>query len=181
MRSKYILLQQNVNTLLSWGQMSVKFVGLSKIIRDFLREDPISRGIVVERRAHLIRALLRIRYLTRETLIRQVEFQMGFAVFGKENWINVFHSDMRVVKKAFSQSGYHLRYSRKNGQSGYYFVNEPDALGESVKREIAGAIRELDDAQIEIYRMLPPSQKFYQAASIINLSKTVRQINDLKK
>lgn len=158
--------------------MSVEFVGLSKIIRDFLREDPISRGgVVVERRAHLIRALLRIRYLTRETLIRQVEFQMDFVVFGKENWINVFHSDMRVVKKAFAQSGYHLRYSRRIGRSGYYFANEPDALGESVKREIAGATRELDDAQTEIYRQMSPAQKVYQAVSIINLGNTVRQIN----
>lgn len=160
--------------------MSVEFVGLSKIIRDFLREDPISRGVVVERRAHLIHALLRIRYLSRETLIRQVEYQMGFAVFGKENWINVFHSDMRVVKKAFTQSGYHLRYSRRIEWSGYYFANEPDALGESVKREIAGAVRELDDAQIEIYRQMSPAQKFYQAVSIINLGNTVRQINHPK-
>ena len=157
--------------------MNVEFVGLSKITRDFLRVDPISRGVVVERRARLIGALLRIRYLSRETLIRQVEFQMGFAAFGKENRVNIFHSDMRVVKKAFARSGYDLRYNRRNGRSGYYFANEPDALGESVKREIARAVRELDDAQIEIYKQMSPAQKFYQAASITNLGNLVRKIN----
>ena len=157
--------------------MSIEFVGQFKIVRDYLLQDPNGRDVVVERRANLIRALLRIRYLTRETLVRQVEFQMGFASFGNENRINVFHSDMRVVKKAFAQSGYDLRYSRRSGRSGYYFANEPDALGESVKREIAGAIRELDDAQFEIYKKMSPAQKFSQAASIINLGNTVSKIN----
>ena len=160
--------------------MSVEFIGLSKIIRDFLLQDPISRGVVVERRARLIGALLRIRYISRETLIRQVEFQMGFAVFGKENRIGLFHSDMRVVKKAFARSGYDLRYSRRNGRSGYYFANEP-ALGEKVKREIAGAVREFDDAQIEIYKQMSPAQKFYQAVSITDLGNLVRKINQPKR
>lgn len=84
---------------------------------------------------------------------------------------------MRAVKNAFARSGYDLRYSRRRERAGYYFANDPATLGESVKKEIAGAIRELDDAQIEIYKKMSPAQKFYQAASIINLGNTVSKIN----
>lgn len=64
--------------------MSIEFIGQFKIVRDYLLQDPNSRNVVIERRANLIRALLRIRYLTRRTLIRQVEFRMGFPSFGKK-------------------------------------------------------------------------------------------------
>ena len=43
----------------------------------------------------------------------------------------------------------------------------------NVKKEIARALNEIDQKQIEIYKRIPPAQKFYQACSIINLAKKV--------
>ncbi len=150
---------------------------LSKLpadIQSVLFRDAEKRDPVTARRANLIRVLLRQRYLTREALIERVEFKMGYPSFGKKSWEDNFYRDMRVVKKALRRTGYELQYSRKKERSGYYFANEP-ALGEKVKREIAGAVRELDDAQIEIYKKMSPAQKFYQSASIIDLGRQVQK------
>lgn len=143
-------------------------------IQTVLFRDAEKRDPVTARRANLIRVLLRQRYLTREALIERVEFMMGFASFGQKSFVDNFYRDMRVVKEALRRAGYELKYSRRKERSGYYLANEP-ALGEKVKKEIAGAIRELNDAQIEIYRQMSPAQKFYQSASIIDLGRQVQK------
>lgn len=134
----------------------------SSLLQDAERRDPVTA-----RRANLIRVLLRERYLTREALIQRVEFLMGFASFGKKSWDDNFYRDMRVVKVALKQAGYELKYSRRRDNSGYYLVGE-SRLSIDVKKEIAGALGEIDEAQIQIYQRMDPAQKFYQAASIIN-------------
>jgi hypothetical protein len=65
-----------------------------------------------------------------------------------------------------------LKYSRTSKRPGYYIAGET-SLHPDVKREIAGALVEIDQVQIEIYKRIPPAQKFYQACSIINLAKKV--------
>ena len=57
---------------------------------------------------------------------------------------------LRLIKTAF------LEIPRKNGKS-----------------EIAGAIAELDEEQVKIYKDMSPAQKFYQATSIIDFGKRV--------
>ena len=143
-------------------------------IQTVLFRDAEKRDPVTARRANLTRVLLRQRYLTREALIERVEFLMEFEVFGKKSFVDNFYRDMRVVKEALRRAGYELKYSRRKERSGYYLANEP-ALGEKVKKEIAGAVRELDDAQIEIYKKMSPAQKFYQSASIIDLGRQVQK------
>ena len=143
-------------------------------IQTVLFRDAEKRDPVTARRANLIRVLLRQRYLTREALIERVEFTMGFAAFGQKSFVDNFYRDMRVVKEALRRAGYELKYSRKKERSGYYLADEP-ALGEDVKKEIAGAVRELDDAQIEIYKRMTPAQKFYQSASIIDLAREIQK------
>ena len=140
----------------------------------FLLRDAEKRDTVTARRSHLARILLRERYLTRENLIFRIEILMGFASYGEKSWEDNFYRDMRIVKAALNQAGYHVKYSRHQEGPGYYFAGEP-SLHQTVKKEIAGALNELDDDQIEIYKHISPAQKFHQACSIINLAKKVAE------
>ena len=145
---------------------------LPETTQRYLLRDAEKRDSVTARRSHLARILLRERYLTREGLMFRVESLMGYASFGVKSWKDNFYRDMRVVKAALKQAGFDLKYSRTEGKSGYYLVGE-DSLHPDVKKEIAGALDEIDQEQIEIYKRISPAQKFYQACSIINLSKKV--------
>jgi hypothetical protein len=138
----------------------------------YLLRDAEQRDTVTARRSHLTRILLRERYLTRESLIFRVESVMGSASFGEKSWQDNFYRDMRVVKHALKQAGLNMKYSRKSERPGYYFSGEASLHPEVIK-EIAGALNEIDPQQVEIYKCIPPAQKFYQACSIINLAKKV--------
>ena len=137
-----------------------------------LENDAEQRVPVIARRMALARMLLRERYLTRETLMVRIETALGFPVFGRKSWRNNFFRDMQVVKAVLGKAGYEVKYSRKKGRQGYYFAGEP-ALHPDVQKEIAGALQELDDKQIEIYRQLSPAQKFHQGCSITNFAQQV--------
>ena len=102
----------------------------------------------------------------------RVESFMGFASFGENNRKNNFYRDMRVMKAALKQVGFDVKFSRSMDKPRYYFAGE-DSLYPYVKKEIAGALDEIDQEQIEIYKRISPAQKFYQACSIINLAKKV--------
>jgi hypothetical protein len=140
--------------------------------QNYLLHDAQQRDPVTARRSLLARILLRERYLTREGLIFRVESLMEYASFGEKSWKDNFYRDMRVVKAALKQAGFDLKYSRTKGKSGYYLAGE-DSLHPDVKKEIVGALGEIDQEQIEIYKRIPTAQKFYQACSIINLGKKV--------
>ena len=58
------------------------------------------------RRWHLANILFRERYLTCESLMFRVEFQMGFASFGEKNRKANFYRDMHTVKVALKLAGY---------------------------------------------------------------------------
>jgi len=148
------------------------FSQLPNVIQGYLLRDAEKRDLVTARRSHLARVLLRERYLTRESLMLRVEFLMGFASFGEKSWKDNFYRDMRVVKVALKQAGFDLKYSRVEDHPGYYISGE-DFLHSDVKKEIAGALNEIDQEQIEIYKRISPAQKFCQACSIINLGKKV--------
>ena len=145
---------------------------LPETTQRYLLRDAEKRDPVTARRSHLARFLLRERYLTRESLIFRVESLMGFASFGKKSWKDNFYRDMRVVKAAIKRAGLDLKYSRSGERPGYYIAGEA-FLHPDVKKEIAGALDEIDQEQIEIYKRISPTQKFYQACSIITLSKKV--------
>ena len=145
---------------------------LPETTQRYLLRDAENRDPVTARRSHLARFLLRERYLTRENLMLRVESLMGFASFGDKRWKDNFYRDMRVVKIALKQAGLDLKYSRTGDRPGYYIAGEAP-LHPDVKKEIAGALNEIDQKQIEIYQRILPAQKFYQACSIINLGKKV--------
>jgi hypothetical protein len=145
---------------------------LPETTQRYLLQDAEKRDTVTARRSHLARLLLRERYLTRESLMFRVEALMGFASFGKKSWKDNFYRDMCVVKAALKQTGFDLKYSRTGDHLGYYIAGEGH-LHPDIKKEIAGALGEIDQEQIEIYRRISTAQKFYQACSIINLSKKV--------
>jgi hypothetical protein len=148
------------------------FTQLPESTQYYLLKDAENRDPVTARRSLLSRFLLRERYLTRESLIFRVESFMGFASFGKKSWKDNFYRDMRVVKVALKRAGFELKYSRTGDHLGYYIEGEGH-LHPDVKKEIAGALSEIDQEQIEIYKRIPTAQKFYQACSIINLGKKV--------
>jgi hypothetical protein len=145
---------------------------LPETTQRYLLHDAEKRDPVTARRSHLARILLRERFLTRESLMFRVEFIMGFASFGKKSWKDNFYRDMRVVKAAIKRAGFDLKYSRAGDRPGYYIAGDA-ILHPDVKKEIAGALDEIDQEQIEIYKRISPAQKFYQACSIINLGKKV--------
>ena len=137
-----------------------------------LLQDTASRDLVSARRQLLIRTLWLERYITRNQLIERAEFELGKNCFGAKAWEDIFYRDMRFVKKAFAQAGYSIKYSRDGLSPGYYLEHQPP-LHPLLKKGIRGALEELDDQQIEIYKKLSTEQKFFQAASIINLGRKV--------
>lgn len=141
-------------------------------MENYLYRDAIERDPVTARRAQLAGVLLRERYLTRESLMLRVEYQMRYACFGKKSRVDIFFRDMRVVKAALGRSGFEVKYSRSKDRSGYYFAGE-DALHTDVKSAIAGALLEIDQGQIDITMRLSPAQKFFQACSITDLARRV--------
>ena len=145
---------------------------LPETTQRYLLRDAEKRDPVTARRSFLAQFLLRERYLTRESLMFRVESLMGSASFGDKSWKDNFYRDMRVVKVALKQAGFDLRYSRTGNRPGYYITGETP-LHADVKKEIAGALGEIDQEQIEIYQRISSAQKFYQACSIINLAKKV--------
>ncbi len=148
------------------------FTKLPEEAQSFLLFDAQKRDPVTARRAHLLHTLWRERYLTRQGLMDRVEILMRAACFGEKSWADTFYRDMRVVKAALKHAGYELRYSRKSEQPGYFIAGEP-ALHPDLEKALVAALNELDPRQINIYKNLPPAQKFFQACSIINLAKKV--------
>ncbi len=138
----------------------------------YLFLDAQKRDPVTARRVYLLRILWQERYLTRQGLIDRVETLMGYACFGEKSWEDNFYRDMRVVKAALKQAGYVMKYSRKSEQPGYFFAGKP-ALHPNLEKALVAALNELDPRQIEIYKNISPSQKFFQACSITNLAKKV--------
>jgi len=147
-------------------------IGLPKPTQRALLPKVEKQNTASVRRCHLANILFRERYLTCESLMLRVEFHMGFASFGEINWKANFYRDMHTVKVALKLAGYEVKYSRHQEKLGYYIFGE-ESLHPNVKKEIAGALKEIDQEQIEIYKHISPAQKFYQACSIINLAKKV--------
>ncbi|MBT7070942.1 MAG: hypothetical protein HN975_08635 [Anaerolineae bacterium] len=143
-------------------------------LQSFLLDDAERRDLVTARRVNLMRILLREQYLSREALIERVEYLLGNAAFGEKSWEDNFYRDMRVVKAGFKAAGYELKYSRQKGRAGYYLAGNP-ALGTAPQAEIRGALAELDDAQMQIYKQMPAAQKFRQSVSIIDFGRQVQQ------
>ena len=130
------------------------------------------RDLVTARRAALLKLLWQERYLSREQLIARVEMILGTACFGEKAWEDTFYRDMRFVKHAYASAGYKLKYTRDSKTPGYYLDGEP-TLHPALTKSISGALDELDPKQIAIYKSISPAQKFFQAASIIDLAMRV--------
>ncbi|MEJ2487986.1 MAG: hypothetical protein P8Y68_19895 [Anaerolineales bacterium] len=145
---------------------------LPEKITHALLQDTASRDLVSARRQLLIRILWFERFITRNQLIERAEFELGKNCFGAKAWEDIFYRDMRFVKEAFAQASYSIKFSRDANSPGYYLENQPP-LHPRMKKGIKGALEELDDQQIEIYKKLSPEQKFFQAVSIINFGRKV--------
>jgi hypothetical protein len=138
---------------------------LERIILD----DAISRDLTTARRALLIKLLCHERYLKREHLIERVANYLGKHCFGRSAWQDTFFRDMRFVKHAFQQIGYHLRYSRRIQQPGYYFQDQP-ALSPEMTTIIHHSKSELDSTQLHIFQRLSPADRFRMGCSTSDLA-----------
>jgi hypothetical protein len=137
-----------------------------------LLEDAAQRDLVTARRKLLVEFLTRERYLTRFGLIDRVEMVLGRGCFGDTSWEDVFYRDMRAVKVSFRAAGFDLAYSRNKKRQGYYLKGEGE-LGQSVARQIRGAVAEVDPKQVAVTRKLKPAERAQQGLSITNLAHQV--------
>ncbi len=87
---------------------------------------------------------------------------------------------MKAVKKSFRAAGYHLAYSRNNTRPGYYLRGEGE-IGQTVERQIKGAVDKIDPRQVEITRTLSPAQRVQQGLSITNLAHEVTSYRKAKE
>ena len=142
------------------------------LVQQALLEDAAQRDLVTARRKLLVEFLSRERYLTRSGLMSRVEMILGKGRFGDTAWDDVFYRDMRAVKKSFRAAGYDLAYSRNKTRSGYYLRGEGE-IGQTVARQIKGAVDEIDPRQVEVTRSLSPAERAQQGLSITNLAHQV--------
>ena len=145
---------------------------LPSLMKEVILHDAIQRDITTARRASLLEILWNERYLTRSQLITRVELRLGKNCFGVSAWEDTFYRDMRFVKQAFQVAGYQLLYSRKKAQPGYYLAGQP-ALSSEFKRVLKGSALEVDQRQIDIYRKLSFTERFYQGCSISDTARKV--------
>ncbi len=136
-----------------------------------LLEDASARDRASARRIHLFKILWAERFLTRAQLIVRLEGVLGQRCFGELAWEDSFYRDMRVVKQAFKHAGYALKFSRSQNHPGYYLDGQP-RLRPDLAQALVGSLREVDEAQIAIFRRLTPAERYRQGCSV---SETARR------
>ncbi len=136
--------------------------------------DAAQRDMVTARRKLLLEILWHERYLTRTGLIARVEATLGKGCFGTSAWEDTFYRDMRIVKAAFSTAGFELAYSRKKDKPGYYLRGHA-SIHKSLRLAIAGAVSDVDSAQVAVTRQLKPVERIQQGFSISDLANRVVQ------
>lgn len=145
---------------------------LPAVMKEALLRDAIQRDITTARRVALLEVLWNERYLTQVQLIARIELRLGKNCFGVSAWEDTFYRDMRIVKQALEVAGFRLLYSRKKQQPGYYLDGQP-ALSSEIKQVLKTSAAEVDQRQIDIYRKLSFTERFYQGCSISDTARNV--------
>ena len=145
---------------------------ISRRAIDVILHDAIQRDITTARRSLLLQILWNERYLTRAQLIARVEYRLAKNCFGISAWEDTFYRDMRVVKKAFQESGYILEYTRNKEYAGYYLQGQP-ALSPEFRKLVKASVAEVDQRQIDIYHRLPAAARFRQGSAISDTARNV--------
>ena len=130
-----------------------------------LLQDALDRDQVTARRTRLVKILLHERYLSRQQLTARIEGVLGKGCFGESAWEDTFYRDMRIVKKALQAAGYQLKYSRGADRPGYYLYQQPPVSAE-LAAILANSVAEVDPAQIRIWRLMTPAERFHLGCSI---------------
>jgi hypothetical protein len=130
-----------------------------------LLEETAARDRAIARRFQLFKLIWAERFLTRAQLIVRLEGTLGQGCFGEQAWVDTFYRDMRVVKQAFKQAGYDLKFSRSKKQPGYYLAGQP-RLHPDLAEALGGSLREVDEAQITIFRRLTPAERYRQGCAL---------------
>jgi hypothetical protein len=79
---------------------------------------------------------------------------------------------MRLVKQAFLAAGLNLEYSRDKNRPGYY-IRDQGALSPEFSKMVRASAAEVDQRQIDIYRMLSPAARFQQGCAISDTARNV--------
>jgi hypothetical protein len=113
------------------------------------------------RRMALVTLLWEESGLDRVGLVAQVESRLGKGCFGRQPALT-FRRDMQVAKTILARGGFHLTYSRRPKQAGYFIEGRP-VLSSEQARAIAGAAAEIDPHQIEQLARLTPKARLMLA------------------
>lgn len=140
--------------------------------REVILQDAIKRDLATARRTALFEILWEERFLTRDQLVSRVEFKLGKNCFGTSAWEDNFYRDMRIVKCAFKAANMQLLFSRNRQRPGYYLAGEPE-LSSDFRQLLDGSANDLDQRQIDVYRIMGVSQRVRQACSISNTARAV--------
>lgn len=126
-----------------WDEASVLSISvLTAALKEAMQHDR-----ALARRMTLVALLWEESGLDGAGLLARVEGRLGKGCFGRQPEL-AFRRDMQVTKTILAQAGFHLTYSRRPKQAGYFVEGRP-ALPPEVARVIAGAAAEIDPRQIQ--------------------------------
>ena len=117
------------------------------------------------RRESMLRILWQEHYFTRQQLIARVESMIGRGYFSPDPEAT-FRHDISIVRASFAAAGYTLKYGRREDEHGYYIIGRP-RQNPLLRKMIAGALAEVDPAQIAVTRRLTIAQRVRQGFSMI--------------
>ncbi len=123
---------------------------------------------VLQRRVTLMALLWEPGQQTQAGLVARAKARLGQGCFGRQPGL-AFRRDMQFVKAALARSGYGLKYSRRAQHPGYVLQGqtaEPGPHAAAIARDIVGAARELDPAQIAIWARLTPAARMRLANTL---------------
>ena len=143
-----------------WTEASVLPISvLAAAVREATEHDR-----ALARRMALVALLWEESGLDRAGLLARIESRLGKGCFGRQPELT-FRRDMQVAKAILAQAGFHLVYSRRPKQAGYFVEGRP-ALPPERARAIAGAADEIDPHQIEQLARLTPKARLSLANAL---------------
>lgn len=146
--------------MIEWTEASVLPISvLTAAVQEAMQHDR-----ALARRMALVALLWEESGIDRAGLLARVESRLGKGCFGRQPELT-FRRDMQVAKTILAQAGFHLTYSRRPKQAGYFVEGRP-ALPPERAQAIAGAADEIDPQQIEQLARLTPKARLNLANTL---------------
>ncbi len=136
---------------------------LSWLKRVRLSDDP---PVELLRRGLILRLIWFEPFLTEPGLTYRLHSLLGRDCLGASPDATI-GQDIDAVRDWLAAAGHTLCHSDDAAKPGY-FVQGREQLGEHMRRMIAGAVAEVDPAQLRVLRTLSVAQRFRQGSSMID-------------